>query len=1179
MVELRTSAQPGVSYILYRGDTVDQVDAVVGMQLGLGRDAIFRASEASPTQAGFYRVTALPFGNPAALHRAGVSLWTFNEREGSTEFADLFGARWPLLLSRYEHGLPQSGIATRFGHGLRFQGTNPPAQTLLLPREIAPITPPFTLGFWFQLGETSKLTSILASGTFGKDGLRMGLVPRPNATLVGAWTTQSGGTLELFADANIQIGDWHHLALTYDGTTAVLYVDGKRSLTQDRPVIIPPAIGGYVLQGGSSTSLQTFQGLVDEWLVADSVLTDAEISGMVTAYLRSGMFTLVDGGNKPVMASIPDMTVRAGETLEVAVPVFDADYDLEVLTAAPMPSGATLDPVTRTFRWTPGFQQTGVYPVTLAAFDRRQHFAEQSFNIRVLPGTAPAPTALFRYSIPSTAYPVRQPQLIQILTGAPGGLGREGVHIMLGHASDPAAPLRIVGLHGEEVYTGPFGVMPLLPAGHYFVETPGDRTQLLILPSDYSGSSFMGFMADRPDDPEARSRSAVLQPAWRRLGSQITWSEIEKSRGTYDWTQLDAWIAANRVNGGKALIILVDSFPLWLRGASEEVFLAEVTRYARDYIARNRNQIDVLEPFNEPSLDPSKLGGIAGMKDDDFERAAALLTRAYAAIAGIARQTSLKPLPLAGPTWQGLGLPYDRLQIYMGNDGFAPLVDAGDLHDYVMGRRAPDAQAAGRHYNLPQAVSLVRNNTDDAPFFVSEIGLHGVSALGYEVDPDYAALEPYGVTGLSWWLGYRRTLISTIMYHGLGATSVLPHDFNVSYGIEISGRDPGPSAAGRGFKPQASGFIAVCRWLDGAKPVTQLLHEGRVFAYGVTRANGENVVFAWTHEGETVPIDPARRDILLKRADLRVHDVFGREFAPDAFGEEPLVFRSSLFPASLLASTVAALEDLSCDGVIEAPAEECDCRNLGGATCESLGYGPGVLRCSETNTFDVSACRYADPQALLTAYYPLDELAGTTVADASGHDLAARLLTPTLSRSWVNSRRGRVLHFEGVPSPVPQEELIIPNRAFQVLPRAGKPFTIALWVDLGDRQPSRWMSIMGCEDYPSSGFRLGILPTGQLGWWTSQDQGDVDLFTLFVPTLGVWHHVAVTYEPGRVRLFVDGALAMETSNSRYLPTAADIRVGDAIDGDPIDPFKGELDDLRFYSRALTPSEVGRLANP
>ena len=79
MVELRTTAQPGVSYILYRGDTVDRIDTATGMQLALGREAVFRASETASTRAEFYRVTALPFGNPAALHRAGVSLWTFND--------------------------------------------------------------------------------------------------------------------------------------------------------------------------------------------------------------------------------------------------------------------------------------------------------------------------------------------------------------------------------------------------------------------------------------------------------------------------------------------------------------------------------------------------------------------------------------------------------------------------------------------------------------------------------------------------------------------------------------------------------------------------------------------------------------------------------------------------------------------------------------------------------------------------------------------------------------------------------------------------------------------------------------------------------------------------------------------------------------------------------------------
>jgi MSHA biogenesis protein MshQ len=273
---------------------------------------------------------------------------------------------------------------------------------------------------------------------------------------------------------------------------------------------------------------------------------------------------------------------------------------------------------------------------------------------------------------------------------------------------------------------------------------------------------------------------------------------------------------------------------------------------------------------------------------------------------------------------------------------------------------------------------------------------------------------------------------------------------------------------------------------------------------------------------------------------------------------------------------VLALENASCNNIIELPAEECDCNNLGGATCASLGYGSGILRCSGTNTFDFSGCQYTDPHTLLTAYYPLDELSGTNVVDASGHYLNGLLQTPYLSVSWTNSTRGRVLHFEGIPTPTPQERLFLPNRGFQILPTAGQPFTIALWVRPGARAASRYMGIMSCENYGTNGFRLGILPTGQISWWTTQDAGNVELKTPAPVSTNTWHHLAVTYESTRTRLFLDGALAFETTNTGYVPTAGDIRVGDAIDGDPVDPFRGEMDDLRFYSRGLTASEVARL---
>ena len=43
------------------------------------------------------------------------------------------------------------------------------------------------------------------------------------------------------------------------------------------------------------------------------------------------------------------------------------------------------------------------------------------------------------------------------------------------------------------------------------------------------------------------------------------------------------------------------------------------------------------------------------------------------------------------------------------------------------------------------------------------------------------------------------------------------------------------------------------------------------------------------------------------------------------------------------------------DGVLQ-PGEECDGMNLGGMTCQALGFGSGALACSSDCTFDTSGC-------------------------------------------------------------------------------------------------------------------------------------------------------------------------------------------------------------------------------
>ena len=72
-----------------------------------------------------------------------------------------------------------------------------------------------------------------------------------------------------------QIGVWHHLCLTYDGTTATLYADGVRLLSEAKEwnlVLSRVRIGRQVNDGP-----EFWDGLIDDVRIYDKVLTEDEI--------------------------------------------------------------------------------------------------------------------------------------------------------------------------------------------------------------------------------------------------------------------------------------------------------------------------------------------------------------------------------------------------------------------------------------------------------------------------------------------------------------------------------------------------------------------------------------------------------------------------------------------------------------------------------------------------------------------------------------------------------------------------------------------------------------------------------------------------------------------------------------------------------------------------------------
>ncbi len=63
----------------------------------------------------------------------------------------------------------------------------------------------------------------------------------------------------------------------------------------------------------------------------------------------------------PVLDAIGNKTVNEGQLLEFTISATDPDGDPLTYSASNLPSGASFDPATRTFSWTPSYIQAGLY--------------------------------------------------------------------------------------------------------------------------------------------------------------------------------------------------------------------------------------------------------------------------------------------------------------------------------------------------------------------------------------------------------------------------------------------------------------------------------------------------------------------------------------------------------------------------------------------------------------------------------------------------------------------------------------------------------------------------------------------------------------------------------------------------------------------------------------------------
>jgi len=82
----------------------------------------------------------------------------------------------------------------------------------------------------------------------------------------------------------------------------------------------------------------------------------------IYVFLAANTATLIlRHNNEPVLADIPDLTLKEGEPFQLALEASEPDGDAIVVEASNLPEGSSFDAASRTFSWDPTFEQSGIY--------------------------------------------------------------------------------------------------------------------------------------------------------------------------------------------------------------------------------------------------------------------------------------------------------------------------------------------------------------------------------------------------------------------------------------------------------------------------------------------------------------------------------------------------------------------------------------------------------------------------------------------------------------------------------------------------------------------------------------------------------------------------------------------------------------------------------------------------
>jgi RHS repeat-associated protein len=216
---------------------------------------------------------------------------------------------------------------------------------------------------------------------------------------------------------------------------------------------------------------------------------------------------------------------------------------------------------------------------------------------------------------------------------------------------------------------------------------------------------------------------------------------------------------------------------------------------------------------------------------------------------------------------------------------------------------------------------------------------------------------------------------------------------------------------------------------------------------------------------------------------------------------------------------------------------------------------------------------YRDGELLITAAssglkgnWKFDENSGTTAADSSGSSNNGTL---TSGATWTTGQSGSAVNLDGV-----DDYVQVGAQSSLALTNAG---TLSAWIyPTGAGSLATYGGIIINKE---GEYELARFQDGTLQWaFANTNPGWNWINTGYVAPLNQWTHVAVTYDNGVVKTYINGTLTHTYSGAGAIGDVDGSQNDFRIGGRQVTShnFQGRIDEVRVYQRPLSASEVTTL---